>query len=91
MHSEIKYNAQGNAVTFSGPDAVELFRVATLSSAIGLLSVGVCPTRGLTMTKALAMCKPYTGKSYKRSEFKAARDDLKTWIELMKSSIPSDR
>lgn len=49
--NSITYNAQGDAVCFAGPDAVELYRVAVLASAIGLLGKGIRPTRGMTMTK----------------------------------------
>jgi hypothetical protein len=86
--SEIKHFADGGA-SFVGRDAVEIVRVATLMSAIGLLSKGITPTRGLTMTKALAMATPYTGKKYKRTEAEAARKDLKAWVELMKSAVPT--
>ena len=73
---------------FDGPDAVELYRAAVLKSALGLLKAGITPTRGLTKTKALAMCERYTGQKYKRSEFDRARNDLTVWIETMKSAIP---
>lgn len=73
---------------FAGPDSVELFRAATLKAAIGLLQKGILPRRGLTMTKALEMAKPYTGQTYKRTESARAIRDLTTWIETMKSTIP---
>lgn len=86
MNSQITVSKGG--MCFEGKDATELFRVATLRSALGLLKVGITPTRGLTITKALAMATPYTGKKYKRTEIETARADLHTWCELMKSSIP---
>jgi hypothetical protein len=73
---------------FAGPDSVELFRVATLKAAIGLLQKGILPRRGLTMTKALTMAQVYTGQVYKRTESARAIRDLTTWIETMKSAIP---
>lgn len=76
------------ATSFIGPDAVELYRAAVLKSALGLLAIGITPTRGLTKTKALAMCKRYTGQTYKRTEIERARKDLSVWIETMKSAIP---
>jgi hypothetical protein len=86
----IRYNEKGEAVTFDGPDAVEVFRVAVLMQAIGLLSKGIKPTRGLTMKKALLIAKEYTGQDYKRTEFERARADLKVWLETMKSAIPTE-
>ncbi len=86
--SEITYDKAGNATCFSGPDAVEVFRAATLSSALGLLRAGIVPRRGLTLTKALAMCHRYTGRRYKRTEVEQAQADLRVWIETMKSALP---
>jgi hypothetical protein len=86
----IRYNEKGEAVTFDGPDAVEVFRVAVLMQAIGLLSKGIKPTRGLTMKKALLIAKEYTGQDYKRTEFERVRADLKVWLETMKSAIPTE-
>jgi len=71
-----------------GPDAVELFRVATLKSAIGLFKVGIVPTRGLTISRCFKMAEQYTGKSYKRGQHDEAVKDLTVWIETMKSAIP---
>lgn len=89
--TESKITTFGNGgVSFVGPDATELFRVATLKSALGLLKVGITPTRGLTATKAFAMAKVYTGKTYKRGQYDEARKDLTVWIETMKSAIPTE-
>lgn len=86
MQSEIITGSGGTM--FAGPDAVELFRAATLKAALRLLKVGIKPTRGLTLTKALAMVTPYTGQTYKRGEVAKAIADLTVWIETMKSAIP---
>jgi hypothetical protein len=77
-----------SSVTYSGSDAVELFRAATLRSALGLLQKGIMPTRGLNMTKALGLAERYTGRKYKRTESAAAIRDITVWIETMKSAIP---
>lgn len=77
-------------VSLVGPDAVALFRVAALTSALGLLSKGITPTRGLTVKRALGMATEYTGQTYKRNEIERARADLKVWIETMKSAIPRE-
>ena len=75
---------------FNGPDAVNLYRCATLWSAIRLLQVGIQPTRGFTMTKALKMASGYTGKAYKRSQSEQARADLKVWMDAMKAALPTE-
>lgn len=82
------YHADGSLSCATGREAVECVRVATLMSAIGLLSKGIQPTRGFTMKRGLDMATHYTGKTYKRSQAEAARADLKVWLETMKSTIP---
>jgi hypothetical protein len=86
----ITYNEKGDAVTFSGHDAVQCYRVAVLMQSLSLLSKGIRPTRGLTMKKALLIAKEYTGQDYKRTEWERAKADLKVWLETMKSAIPTE-
>jgi hypothetical protein len=86
--SSIGYNSKGDAVSFTGPDAVNLYRCATLWSSIKLLQAGIQPTRGFTMAKALKMATGYTGKAYKRSQSEQARTDLKVWMDAMKAALP---
>ena len=76
------------AVVFAGPDATQLFRAMTLRSALGLLKVGITPTRGLSMKKAMVMVGQYSGRTYKRTEVDQAVKDLTVWIETMKSALP---
>lgn len=78
----------GGGIAFVGRDAQALYQATTLSTALRLLSVGIKPGRGWSMKKTLAMATVYTGQRYKNSEWERARSDLKTWCELMKSSLP---
>jgi hypothetical protein len=75
-------------LSFAGPDAVALVRATVLRSSLGLLQNGIQPTRGFTMTKALAMVTHYTGVAYKRTEVEKAKADLTVWIETMRSALP---
>jgi hypothetical protein len=87
--SFIGVNAKtGNAQSFVGPDAVALYQAAVLKSAIGLLQKGIKPTRGYTMTKALAAAGRLTGKTYKRTQSDAAIADIEQWILAMKLALP---
>lgn len=88
MTDESHVTITAGATSFHGPDAVELFRAATLKSALGLLKAGIRPCRGMTMTKALAMVEQYSGRHYKRTEVDQAVADLGVWIETMKSALP---
>ena len=87
--SSITYSKNGGTM-FAGPDAVAVFQAAALASGIGLLQVGIKPRRDWTMTKALAKASQYTGIKYKRTEADKARSDLKHWISLMKSALPTE-
>jgi hypothetical protein len=78
----------GGGTLFAGPDATELFRAATIRSAIGLLQKGIQPTRGYTMKKALTAAAAITGKTYKRTESEQARTDLKLWCDTMSMALP---
>lgn len=88
MNGEGVHFHKGGTTTFSGLDAVHLFRAAVLKSGLGLLSKGIRPTQGLSLTKALKMASGYTGKKYKRGEAERARADLQIWIDTMKAALP---
>lgn len=90
--SHIIYNKNGHAVSFVGPDAVELYRVATLASSLKLYAkTGIIPTRGVTCKRMLEMASRYTGKSYKRGAALDAAADLDVWVKAMKAALPSSQ
>lgn len=80
----------GNGGTmFVGPDATNLFRAMTLASSLGLYAkCGIIPTRGVTISKMLAMASQYTGKKYKRGDAAKAQSDVKIWCDAMKAALP---
>ena len=76
---------------FCGPDAVRLQQAITLRSAIKMyvMSSGqIIPTRGMGITKMLALATTITGLKYKRTQTAEAMRDLHIWIETMKSALP---
>ena len=89
MDSYISVGPHGS--TYSGPDAVRLQQAITLRSAIKMyvMSSGqIIPTRGMGITKMLALASTITGKKYKRTQTTEAQTDLHIWIETMKSALP---
>ena len=83
----ITYDAKGNARSFEG-EGVNVFRAALLASSLGLwLKTKIIPTRGVGITKMLAMAEGYTGKKYKRSETQTAIDDLNAWVQRRKQEL----
>jgi hypothetical protein len=90
--SKITYDRNGNALSFSGPDAVKLFQAAALRSGLGLMAVGIKPHRSWTSLRAaLETASSYTGKKYAgKKDIERARADLLTWCETMKAALPSE-
>jgi hypothetical protein len=75
--------------SYIGHDATHLFRATMLRSGIKMYAAcGMIPTRGVTISKMLAMASEYTGRKYKRGEYAAAQADLTQWIEAMKAALP---
>lgn len=93
MSNEDSYIHVGKGGTsIVGPDATNLYRAIVLRSSIKLYAAtGMIPTRGVTITKMLAMAGQYTGKKYKRGQYAEAQADLNVWIETMKSALPITR
>ena len=88
--AEIHYNPDGSLSALVGKDAVELMRVQSIIQGIKLhIKSGVMITRGMGITKLLALATIYTGKKYKRTEGEQAMQDLNVWFQTMKSSIPT--
>lgn len=87
MTNDSRIEVGVGGTSFIGTDAVQLFSVTTLRSGIKLLQKGLKPSRGWTMTNALARATGITGKKYKRSQADAAVADLTVWIETMKAAL----
>lgn len=88
--SHIVYSkSRGEATSYVGRDATELFRVNMLKSSIKLwMKTGMMPTRGIGIQKMLKMASTYTGRKYKKSEAAYAVEDLHNWVTCMVSALP---
>jgi len=79
-----------SSTTFSGPDAVNLYRAITLKAGLRLYGkTGIKPNRNWTSGAMLKVATEYTGKNYKRGEYLKASEDLTIWIETMKLALPT--
>ena len=88
--SEIVHGKNGEAVSFNGPDAVHLYRAASLVSFLKLYAkTGIIPTRGVTGPKMLKIAADSTGKKYKRGAYLEAAEDVRIWCETMKAALPT--
>ena len=89
--SYVTYNKDGQATSFVGPDAVALFRAATIVSALRLYAkTGMKPNRMWTPTAMLKAASAITGKTYKRGQYEQAADDVSTWVQAMKLALPEE-
>ena len=88
MESQIEYNADGQAVCFTG-DAVQIFRAATCATSLKLfLATGIRPCRGVGLKQMLTIAGSYTGKTYKgRKDGAQAVADLYAWVHTAKLSV----
>ena len=88
--SYIRYSkSRGEATSYVGRDATELFRVNMIKVSIKLyMKTGMIPTRGVTINKMLKMAEQYTGRKYKKSEAAYAVEDLHNWVTCMVSALP---
>lgn len=87
-NTAIQHSPGGTVMT---GDAIELFRYATLRSAIGLYKkTGMIPTRGVGIRQMLAQAAKITGKKgYTTGKgIDLALADLEKTIETLKAAIP---
>jgi hypothetical protein len=89
MSNESSISVGPGGTCFSGPDATNMFRAKMLAGSLKLYAkCGVIPTRGVTITKMLAMATQYTGKKYKRGEALKAHVDVQLWADTMLAGLP---
>lgn len=90
MNSAIEHSSAGTV--FSGAEAVEVFRMIALSSALGLYAkAGIQVNRHVTPSRMLAMASEYTGVVYKRGAYQQASDDMKAHAAVKRAEIPESR
>ena len=87
--TESYIKAGPGGMLFAGPDAVELFRVTALATALRTYArSGMRMNRALTPTRMLALASAVTRKAYRRGEYDRAADDLKVWCDEMSAALP---
>ena len=84
MSSSISFTQNGGA-SYTGAEAVDVFRIKCVVQGLKAAKIGMMLTRGATPAKMLAMASSYTGIKYKRGAYDLAIADL---IEL---AIPREQ
>jgi hypothetical protein len=79
---------QSGGVAYVGEDATRLYAAVSLKHAIKTHKSGMKIRRGVSNRMLFDQATLYTGKSYKSKEFDKAIEDMDTWIEAARASIP---
>jgi hypothetical protein len=89
IENRITYDEKGNAVSFVGPAAVDVWRAASLRSGLGLMAVGIKPHRSWKSLKfALDAATYFTGKKYSgKKDIERCRADLHTYVQMKKAEL----
>lgn len=78
-----------SSTSFVGPDAVALFRVAALISALRLhQKTGMLITRGVSARAMFLHATGITMKTYGRKDHAQAINDLEVWRDAMSMALP---
>ena len=86
--SRIEYDAQGNARSFVGRDAVNVFAMAALASGLRLYAkTGMRPNRAWTPTAMMRAAAHHTGRTFKARDYIGAADALSAKVQAEKERL----
>lgn len=87
----IDYDQNGNARTFSGPGAVNVFAMAALASGLRLYAkTGMKPNRAWTPTTMMRAAAHHTGLTFKTRDYLGAADALSVKVQAEKDRIAQE-
>jgi hypothetical protein len=88
VKNEITYNDKGDAVSFNGPEAVNVFAMAVLASGLRLYArTGMKPNRAYTPTAMLRAAGIHLGRTFKRGAYLEAADALTAKVQEEKARL----
>lgn len=92
--NEITYRPDGNASSFVGPRAVNVFACAAVASALRLYAkTGMKVNRAYTPTAMIAFANRELGltgkKAFKRGQYTQAAEALSAFVQTEKAAIPA--
>lgn len=84
----ITYDSNGDARSFVGHEAVDVFAMAVIASALRLYAkTGLRVNRAYTPSAMLAAATRHTGIAFKRGQYVAAADALSAKVQSEKARI----
>ncbi len=87
MKDSIHHYGRGG-VSFSGPNAVEVFRSLSLASGLKLYaSAKILPNRMWTPSAMMKAASQITGKQFKPRDYEGAAKALQKWAEALRATI----
>lgn len=91
MKDEITYRPNGEAQSFSGRGAVNVYVMAALASGLRLyLKTGMKPNRAWTPKAMMAAAAHHTGQTFKPRDYAGAADALSAKVQAEKDRIASE-
>lgn len=92
MTDRIEYDQNGNARTFSGPGAVNVYVMAALASGLRLYAkTGMKPNRAWTPTAMMRAAAHHTGMTFKKRDYLLAADVLSAKVQEEKARIAAQQ
>ena len=88
MKNKIEYDALGQARSFSGPEAVNVFSMAVLSASLRLYAKAkILPTRGVTAKLLMSSAVRMTGQKFKARDYLGAAEALSAKVQSEKARL----
>lgn len=91
MADRIEYDQNGNARSFVGKGAVNVFAMAAVASALRFYaSTGMRVNRAYTPKVMMRYAEQYTGKKFKARDYLGAADALSAKVQAEKERIAQE-
>lgn len=91
MKDEITYDEAGNAKTFTGKGAVDVFAMAALATGLRLYAkTGMLPNRAWTPKAMMTAATLHTGKKFKARDYEGAATALIEKVQSEKARIAAE-
>lgn len=92
MKDEITYRESGDAQSFTGPGAVDVFVMAALATGLRLYAkTGIKPNRAWTPKAMMAAAERHTGQKFRSRDYEGAAAALSAKVQSEKARIAAER